>query len=87
MLRNLQGIYTRRHDLDRLLVVFNRLIALDASNAEAVRDRGNLFGDLECHQSAYHDYLRYLELAPRAADVADIQGRVERLRPIATRMN
>ena len=87
MLRNLKGIYSTRHDIDRLLVVFNRLIALDSRNAEAVRDRGHLLFDLECHHSAYHDYLRYLELAPGAQDVADIQARVERLYPIATRMN
>lgn len=87
MLRNLKGIYTTRHDLDRLLVVFNRLIALDSRNAEAFRDRGLLFDDLECPRSAYHDYLRYLELAPSADDLADVQARVERLYPVATRMN
>ena len=87
MLRNLKGIYARRHDLDRLLIVFNRIVALDSGNAEAVRDRGHLLAELECHQSAYHDYVRYLELSPRAGDAGDIQTRIDLLRPIATRMN
>ena len=87
MLRNLKVIYTKWQDLDRLLVVFNRIVSLDSKNAAALRDRGHLFADLECHRSAYRDYLRYLRLAPHADDAADIQSRVERLYPIATRMN
>ena len=87
MLRNLKEIYTRRRDLDRLLVVSNRIVALDSRNAVAIRDRGHLFASLDCHQSAFRDYVRYLRLAPQAEDAADIRARVERLRPIATRMN
>lgn len=87
LVRNLKGIYATRRDLDRLLVVFNRLVALDPEDAAALRDRGHLLDRLECHQSAYHDYLRYLQLVPRAGDAADIRARVARLHPIATRMN
>ena len=87
LLRNLKQVHAYRHDLDRLLVVSNRMVALDPEDAPALRDRGHVLADLECHQAAYHDYLHYLRLAPLAGDAADIRARVERLRPIATRLN
>ena len=87
LLRNLKRIHAYRRDLDRLLAVSNRMVALDPEDAKALRDRGHVLADLECHQAAYHDYLHYLRLAPLAGDAADIRARIERLRPIATRLN
>ena len=87
MLRNLGRIYAERQELDRLLVVSNRMVALDPGNAAALRERGHVLVRLECYQAAYHDYQHYLRLAPFAADAADIRTRIDRLRPIATRLN
>ena len=87
LLRNLKGIYERRADLDRLLVVANRMVALDPEDATALRERGHVLARLECYQAAYHDYLHYLRLAPHAEDGSEIRARIERLRPIATRLN
>ena len=87
LLRNLGQIHARRQDLDRLLVVSNRMVALDPKDAVALRERGHVLARLECYQAAYHDYLHYLRLAPLAADAADIRARIDRLRPIATRLN
>ena len=87
LLRNLRQIHAGRQDLDRLLVVSNRMVALDPKDAAALRERGHVLARLECYQAAYHDYLHYLRLAPRAADAADVRARIDRLRPIATRLN
>ena len=87
LLRNLKQIYAKRQDLDRLLVVSNRMVALDPKDAAALRERGHVLARLECYQAAYHDYLHYLRLAPLAADATDIRARIDRLRPIATRLN
>ena len=87
MLRNLKGVHDRRNDLARLLVVGNRMVALDPKDAAALRDRGHVLARLECFQAAYHDYLHYLRLAPSARDAAAIRERIDRLRPIATRLN
>ena len=87
MLRNLRQIYARRKDNNRLLVVVNRMVALDPKDPVAVRERGHVLAEMECYQAAYHDYQHYLRLAPLAADGADIRARIERLRPIATRLN
>ena len=87
ILRNLKGIYDRRGDLHRVLAVFNRMVALDPKEVTALRERGHVLARLECYQAAYRDYLRYLRLVPAARDAADVQERIERLRPIATRLN
>ena len=87
ILRNLRQIYAGRQDYDRMLVVSNRMVALDPNDAAALRERGHVLARLECYQAAWHDYRHYLRLAPFAEDAADIQARVERLRPIATRLN
>ena len=87
LLRNLAQIYAGREDLDRLLVVSNRMVALDPNDAAALRERGHVLTRLECYRAAYHDYLHYLRLAPFAVDAADVQARIDRLRPIATRLN
>ena len=87
MLRNLGQIYSGQKDYDRLLVVANRMVALDPKDPVALRERGHVLTELECYQAAYHDYQHYLRLAPLAADEPDIQARIEQLRPIATRLN
>lgn len=87
ILRNLRQIYSVRQDFERLLVVCNRMVALDPKDAAALRERGHVLARLECFQAAYHDYQHYLRLAPLAADAADIRVRIDELRPIATRLN
>ena len=87
ILRNLKHIHAKRQDLDRLLLVSNRMVALDPTDAAALRERGHVLARLECHQAAWHDYRHYLRLAPFAEDAADIQAQVDRLRPLATRLN
>ena len=87
MLRNLRQIYAKRENLDRLLLISNRMVALDPNDAGALRERGHVLARLECYRAAYHDYLHYLRLAPFAEDAPDIQARADRLRDIATRLN
>ena len=87
ILRNLRQIYADRQDLDRLLVVSNRMVALDPNDAAVFRERGHVLARLECYQAAWHDYRHYLRMAPFAEDTAEIQACVEQLRPVATRLN
>lgn len=87
MLRNLKAIYASEREFAKLLTLSNRMIALNPDDAEAMRDRGHVLAELECHRAAYEDYLQYLQMAPSASDAADIAARAERLKPIATRLN
>lgn len=73
MLINLRAIYAQRGELSRLLVIFDRLIDLLPHAAEERRDRGLLFGRLGAPDAALADLERYLELAPGAPDVAQVQ--------------
>ena len=73
MLMNLRSIYAQRGELSRLLVVFDRLIDLLPGAAEERRDRGLLFGRLGAPDAALADLERYLELAPEAADAAQVR--------------
>ena len=87
ILRNLKEIYDRRGDLDRLLAVSHRMVALDPRDPAARRERGHVLARLECYRAACQDYRHYLRLAPLARDAADVRERIDRLRPIATRLN
>ena len=87
ILRNLRQIYAGRQDDGRVLVVSNRMVALDPNDAPALRERGHVLARLECYRAAWHDYRHYLRLAPFAEDAADIEAMAERLRSIATRLN
>ena len=87
MLRNLKGIYERQGDLEPLLRVCNRAVALDPGDASALRDRGVALAKLECHRSACEDFSHYLRLAPDAPDAADIQRRIEFSRDTGGRLH
>ena len=87
ILRNLLHTYSQRQELERLLVVCNRMVALDPKDATALRERGHVLARLECFRAAFHDYQHYLRLVPHAEDAAEVQARIDELRPVATRLN
>jgi regulator of sirC expression with transglutaminase-like and TPR domain len=70
MLGNLKAIYLKRNDLVRLLTVLDRVITLEPSAAEEIRDRGMVYSRLELFQQARADFEAYLRLAPEATDAA-----------------
>jgi regulator of sirC expression with transglutaminase-like and TPR domain len=79
VLTNLKNAHAGRGDLSRALVAATRIATLMPGDASAVRDRGVLQAQLGAHAGARDDLLRYLELAPSAADAARIRDLVERL--------
>ena len=87
ILRNLLHTYSQRQEFERLLVVCNRMVALDPKDATALRERGHVLARLECFRTACHDYQHYLRLVPHAEDAAEIQARIDEMRPVATRLN
>jgi len=87
MLRNLKGIYLRRHEHAQALLASDWVIALAPTDAVEVRDRGLLYLQLECFRAALEDLQRYLKLVPDAADADEIRTRVLELRHAAARLN
>lgn len=68
LLRNLKGIYLQRRDTQRALDIMNQLLALNPAAAIEYRDRALLLHSHGCDAAATADFLRYLELRPKAAD-------------------
>lgn len=79
MLMNLRGVYTMRGDYARLLVVLDRLLDLWPDAVEELRDRGFLFARLGAPEAATADLRRYVERAPHAADLGEVQAWLERI--------
>jgi regulator of sirC expression with transglutaminase-like and TPR domain len=87
MLRNLKGIYVKAGDFARALRAVQMLLSLDPGNADELRDRGLLFGALDCYAAAAADLEGYLAQRPRSAEAAQLAARVAELRAQAARLN
>jgi regulator of sirC expression with transglutaminase-like and TPR domain len=79
VLTNLKNALMGRGDLPRALVAATRIATLMPGEPWPVRDRGMLQAQLGAHAGARDDLLRYLELAPSAADAARIRELLSRL--------
>ncbi len=76
MLANLKAIYRKNNDLVKSLTVLDRLIILDRTAKEDIRERGGLYLRLECFTQARADFEAYLRLAPDADDAASIREQI-----------
>ena len=76
MLANLKAIYRKKNDLVKSLTVLDRLIILDPTAKEDIRERGGLYLRLECFTQARADFEAYLHLAPDADDAASIREQI-----------
>jgi regulator of sirC expression with transglutaminase-like and TPR domain len=87
VLRNLKAIYVEREDDSAALSVMEWIITLTPTDVFEVRDRGLLYGKLECFRAALEDLERYLDLAPDAEDAHEMRVRIIELRQAAARLN
>jgi regulator of sirC expression with transglutaminase-like and TPR domain len=76
MLNNLKIIYLRQKDLIKGLSVVERLVVLDPTSREDIRDRGLIYLQLECFKQALEDIDSYLRLAPHAEDAPALREQV-----------
>ena len=76
MLANLKAIYRKKNDLVKSLTVLDRLIILDPTVKDDIRERGGLYLRLECFTQARADFEAYLRLAPDADDAASIREQI-----------
>ena len=87
MLNNLRGIYLQRGEREKALAASSRIIALMPEAAEELRERGELYAELECFRAAVADLRHYLTLRPTAPDAAHVRLRLAHLEPLAARLN
>lgn len=80
MLANLKAIWVKKSDFVRAISACDRILLVVPDAVIEYRDRGLLWGKLECHRPALADLERYLERAPRAADNRTIREHVASLR-------
>ncbi len=73
MLRNLKGIYVAQGDFDLALSIVEKLILLNPSAVEEVRDLGVLHYYAGHKLKAIGCLQRYLEIAPEAEDLETVQ--------------
>jgi regulator of sirC expression with transglutaminase-like and TPR domain len=79
VLTNLKNAHMGRGDPSRALVAATRIATLMPGEAWPIRDRGVLQAQLGARAGARDDLLRYLELAPTAADAPRIRELLARL--------
>lgn len=79
MLTNLRAIYAARAELDKLLVVIDRIVSLEPHDLSAVRDRGLVQIRLGARRAGIADLARYLSGAPSAADADQIRALLSNL--------
>lgn len=73
MLRNLKGIYVSRTDFEPALSIVEKLILLNPSSAEEIRDLGVLHYYAGHQLKAIGCLERYLQLKPGAEDLETVQ--------------
>ncbi|MCW4454606.1 SirB1 family protein [Flavobacterium sp. MXW15] len=73
MLRNLHGVYAERGEWDRAARSADRVLKLAPDQADALRDRGLAYLQLEHLAGARHDLSRYLQQHPQAEDAASVR--------------
>ncbi|MEZ4555430.1 MAG: tetratricopeptide repeat protein [Caldilineaceae bacterium] len=66
-------------NVEQALDDFDQALFIDSGYATAYLDRGLLFERLGRAAEAVEDFKRYLELAPNAADRAEIQAKIDAL--------
>jgi len=87
ILNNLKAIYLRREDFAKTLSVAERLVIIDPTSPQEIRDRGLLYLKLDRAAEALDDLETYLRLAPDAADADEILRQVENLKKTAVRLH
>jgi regulator of sirC expression with transglutaminase-like and TPR domain len=86
MLANLKGVWVKRSDFLRAISACDRILLLVPEAVIEYRDRGLLWGKLECHRPALADLERYLAQAPRAADARTVREQATNLREQIARL-
>lgn len=76
MLRNLHGVYAERGEWNRAARSADRILKLAPEQADAVRDRGLAYLQLEHLAGARTDLGRYLKMEPEAADAGSIRDQL-----------
>ena len=87
MLNNLKSIYLKGQTYDKGLAIVDMMMLVDPNDTDQYRDRGLLRLRLRQFDKASRDLEHYLKAAPGAADRAEIEDHLNKLKRIQAMMN
>jgi regulator of sirC expression with transglutaminase-like and TPR domain len=87
MINNLRGVYFSRKAYRKSVQILNLLLEANPYAAEEYKQRGVAYLQMEQTKAAKEDFERYLELAPEAADRAEIERHLASLKRWLVGMN
>lgn len=87
VLRNLKTWYLHESDWMRALSALDRMLLLEPDSLEELRERGEVYWQLECFRAAYADLERYLKLAPDAEEALELHEKIVLLQKLAANLN
>lgn len=87
ILRNLKTWYLHQEEWNDALSALNRILLLEPDNLVELRERGELYQQLECFRAAHTDLSRYLSLTPPDEETDNLRVTVAELRQQVARLN
>jgi regulator of sirC expression with transglutaminase-like and TPR domain len=87
ILRNLKTWYLHESDWMRALSALDRMLMLEPDSLEELRERGEVYWQLECFRAAHADLERYLKLAPDAEEAMELHEKIVLLQKLAASLN
>lgn len=76
ILRNLKTWYLHQSDWMRALSALDHMLLLEPDTPNELRERGEVYWQLECFRAAHADLDRYLQLEPDAEEAAELREKV-----------
>jgi len=87
MLNNLKKCYLEQEDYVHMLSICDLIVILVPRFPSEWRDRGVVHMQLQHYSLALQDLFMYLDMAPKAADRAEIVNHIKSIRQIMAMMN
>jgi regulator of sirC expression with transglutaminase-like and TPR domain len=87
LLRNLKTWYLHQSDWMRALSTLDYMLLLEPDSTPELRERGEVYWELECFRAAHADLERYLKLAPDAEEAAELHEKMVALQKLVARLN
>lgn len=87
ILRNLKTWYLHEADWMRALSALDGMLLLEPDSLDELRERGEVYWQLECFRAAHADLQRYLQLAPDAEEAAELREKMVALQKLVASLN
>lgn len=87
VLRNLKVWYISQSDWMNALWGLDRILLLEPDSLEELRERGEVYCELECFRAAHADLSRYVSLSPEADEIMELREKLLELQQSVARLN